>query len=176
MNVIIAVDTSYSMMNYIDQVVNGLNKFLIKLKGLSVHHSIYLTVISFNTDVNYVIRCVNVNMVDKFYTFQFNSFGMTSLYDVIGQIFLDFGIYVPYSSHIFIISDGEDNSSKKYNKNTIDSMLNVAQNNNWKITHCHTDVNILDIPTITYNIEDISSIFDNLSIEDISSTFDNLSI
>lgn len=164
MNVIVAVDTSYSMTNFINQVVNGLNKFLIKLKGLSVDKPIYLTVISFNTDVKYVIKSANVNMVDKFYTFQFNSFGMTSLYDVIGQIFLDFGLYVPCSSHFFIISDGEDNSSKKYNKNTIDSMLNVAQNNNWKITHCHTDVNILDIPTLTYNIEDISSIFDNLSI------------
>ena len=164
MNVIVAVDTSYSMANFINQVVSGLNKFLIKLKVLSVDKPIYLTVISFNTDVNYVIKSVNVNMVDKFYTFQFNSFGMTSLYDVIGQIFLDFGLYVPCSSHFFIISDGEDNSSKKYNKTTIDSMLNVAQNNNWKITHCHTDVNILDIPTLTYNIEDISNVFDNLSI------------
>ena len=31
MNVIVAVDTSYSMTNFINQVVNGLNKFLINL-------------------------------------------------------------------------------------------------------------------------------------------------
>ena len=164
MNVIIAIDTSYSMSNYISQVVNGLNKFLIKLKGLSVDKPIYLTVISFNTDNKYIFKCVNVNMIDKFYIFQFNSFGTTSLYDVIGQIFLDFGLHVSCLSHFFIISDGEDNSSTKYNKQNIDEMLNVAENNNWKIIHCHTDVNILDIPTITYNIEDISSIFDNLSL------------
>ena len=164
MNVIVAVDTSYSMAKFIIQVVNGLNTFLSKLKVLSSNKPIYLTVVSFNTDVQYIFKSVNVNMIDKFYTFQFNSFGMTSLYDVIGQIFLDFGLHVPCQSHFFIISDGEDNSSKKYNKQTIDGMLNVAQYNNWKITHCHTDVNILDIPTITYNIEDISTIFDNLSI------------
>ena len=164
MNVIIAVDTSYSMESFIENMLIGLNKFLIKLKQVSIKQPIYLTVISFNTDIQYVIKSVNVNMIDKFYSFQFKSFGMTSLYDTIGQIFLDFGLYSPCPSHFFIISDGEDNSSKKYNKTTIDGMLNVAKNNNWKITHCHTDLNILDIPTLTYNIEDISNILENLSL------------
>ena len=43
-------------------------------------------------------------------------------------------------------------------------MLNVAQNNNWKILHCHTDANILDVPTLTYNQEDITSLIEKLSI------------
>jgi uncharacterized protein YegL len=163
MNVIIAVDISYSMGGYINKVVDGINNFLLKLKKIS-DRPVYLTIITFNTHVNYIIKSVNVNMIDKFYLFQFNCFGMTSLYDAIGQIFLDFGLHSKCQSYIFIISDGEDNSSKIYNKQIIDGMLSVAQNNNWKILHCHTDANILDVPTITYKQEDITSLFENLSI------------
>ena len=166
MNVIIAVDTSYSMSGFIAQVINGLNNFLTKLKFLSNKNreSIYLSVVSFNTDVNYVIKSVNVNIIDKFYEYQFNSFGLTSLYDAICHVLLDFGTTAQYPSYFFIISDGEDNSSKKFNKQTTDDMLNISQKNNWKITHCHTDTNILDIPTVTYNIEDIGNLFDSLCI------------
>ena len=166
MNVIVAIDTSYSMSNFIEQVILGLNKFLEKLKCLSLKNrqDIYLSVISFNTNIFYIIKHVNVNKIDKFYSFQFNSFGMTSLYDVIGEVLIDFGLIASCSSYFFIISDGEDNSSKKYNKETTDEIVNRAQKGNWKIIHCNTNVNILDIPTITYNIEDIANIFDNLSI------------
>ena len=77
---------------------------------------------------------------------------------------MDFGTSTQYPSYFFIISDGEDNSSKKFNKQTTDQMLDISQKNNWKITHCHTDTNILDIPTVTYNIEDIGNLFDSLCI------------
>lgn len=164
MNVIIAIDISYSMGGYINKVVDGLNNFLLKLKKLSDRQCFYLTIITFSTDVKYVAKSVNVNMIEKFYPLQFNCYGMTSMYDAIGQIFLDFGLNSKCQSYFFIISDGEDNSSKIYNKQTIDGMLNVAQNNNWKILHCHTDANILDVPTITYRQEDITSLFENLSI------------
>jgi hypothetical protein len=103
-------------------------------------------------------------MIDKFYTFQFNSFGMTSLYDAIGQVLFEFGTISQYPSYFFIISDGEDNSSKNFNKETTDEILTISQKNNWKITHCHTDTNILNIPTVTYDIEDIDNLFNNLCI------------
>ena len=89
MNVITAVDISYSMGGYINKVVDGLNNFLLKLKKLSDRQLVYLTIITFSTDVNYVVKSVNVNMIEKFHPFQFNCYGMTSMYDAIGQIILD---------------------------------------------------------------------------------------
>ena len=64
---------------------------------------------------------------------------------------------------ILFINDYND--SYVNNKEDTDRITNEAiKFGGWEITHCHTDTNILDIPTVTYNIEDIGNLFDSLCI------------
>jgi hypothetical protein len=69
------------------------------------------------------------------------------------------------NTKFFIISDGDDNASFRYDKEDADKILNEAINiGKWEIIHCHTDISLLKVPSITYDINNISDIFDNLKI------------
>ena len=66
---------------------------------------------------------------------------------------------------MFIITDGDDNDSYVNNKEDTDRITNEAiKFGGWEITHCHTDTNLLNIPTITYDVNNIMDIFENLKI------------
>jgi hypothetical protein len=90
--------------------------------------------------------------------------GFTTLYDSICNV-ISYATTFKDETHIFIISDGEDNHSKSNTKESTNKICELAINMyKYNITHCHTDVSILNIPTITYDINDIENIFGKLKI------------
>ena len=90
--------------------------------------------------------------------------GFTSLYDSLCEI-ISYATVFKDDTTIFVISDGEDNSSKNYDKESANKMCDIAINiYKYNIIHCHTDTNILNIPTVTYDVNDIEHIFENLKI------------
>ena len=71
---------------------------------------------------------------------------------------------------MYIITDGDDNSSKKYNKENSEELCQHArQSGLWNIIHFHTDDVLVYLNNTTANIlykreDDLSDIFENLSI------------
>ena len=166
-HVIIMIDTSYSMYNRLINIINSLNNFVTKLKEKN-QNDIYLTVVQFNNNLKYICKLININKIGFFTREQFNIYGSTALYDSMAEILLDFGLDSEINQVLFIISDGEDNLSKKYNSNTVNELCEIGKNSQkWNIIHCNTDVSKLNVQTIIFdpdNIDDISSLFDNLLI------------
>ena len=67
---------------------------------------------------------------------------------------------------LFILSDGEDNSSRKYKKNDVDQMCAYLESQGcWNIIYCNTDTSNLTIQNkITYDVDNIEYLFQNLAI------------
>lgn len=162
-NYIIMIDNSYSMGHHMYKVVNGLNTFLYKLKNNK--EKIYLTVITFNSTLNYIVKYADVIMLNEFKLNQFMVNGSTALYDSICEVILTNNFLLTNKINLIIISDGDDNISTSYSKQKTNDICNQAiKSCNWNIIHCNLQEVILDIPTITYELDDISDIFNRLNI------------
>lgn len=164
-HIIILIDCSYSMDSYLCNFVIGLNNFLKNLKSKYKNvENIYLTVVCFSSNIKYILEYENINNINIFLRTQFETWGSTALYDSLCSVILKFKDCNDITN-LFIITDGDDNISKNFSKQQTDDLCNLAINSGlWKITHCHTDINILNIPTIKYDIDDISNIFNMLII------------
>lgn len=160
-HIIVLIDSSYSMESCMKDVVDGLNNFLEKIR---YNHNTYMSVLTFSKHVKCIVECQNVISIKKFQKTEFSTNGSTALYDSICETVTKFS-KLNLKNNLFIITDGDDNCSVSYTKkNTDDICLEALKSRNWKITHCHTDSSILNIPTIHYNVDDISNIFDNLKL------------
>jgi len=165
-HVIILLDVSYSMSAHINNFVYALNNFIKKLRNLN--DSYMLTIGEFNTQLNFITEYQNVESIKEFSSSDFKINGTTALYDAICNTikFISRNINIKAKkTKMFIITDGDDNASFVHNKEDTDRLTNDAINfGGWEITHCHTDSNLLNIPTVTYDVNNIMDIFENLKI------------
>lgn len=162
-HIILLIDVSFSMFSHIKSFINALNKYIFNLKK-NMFCDYYITIGQFNTELNFITECVNISSVPEYSIYDFNIHGTTSMYDAICLTLKKFSNST-YNTELFIISDGDDNSSFLYSKEDTDKFLENALNNSkWKITHCHTDMTLFNVPTINYDINDICNIFDNLKV------------
>lgn len=162
-HIIILVDVSYSMLSHISDFVKALNNFVDKLKNENRYYKI--TVGQFNTHLDYINVFTDLNSIRVFQVNQFNIYGTTALYDAIYNTITNVSTnhqMKNMNTQMYIISDGDDNASK-YKKEDADNIMNnVMKQYNWKIIHCHTDLNLFSIPTINYDINDICDIFNKI--------------
>lgn len=165
-HIIILLDVSYSMSSHIFHFVSALNNFIKKLKNSGENYK--LTVGEFNTHLNFITQYQDIEAVKEFNTSDFKINGTTALFDAICNTIKYIGRnsnLKPEKTKLFIISDGDDNASFVHNKDDTDRLTNEAiQYAGWEITHCHTDANLLNIPTVTYDVNNIMDIFENLQI------------
>jgi uncharacterized protein YegL len=165
-HVIILLDVSYSMSAHINDFVYALNNFIKKLRN--VNDSYMLTIGEFNTQLNFITEYQNVESIKEFSSSDFKINGTTALYDAICNTikFISRNTNIKAKkTKMFIITDGDDNASFVHNKEDTDRLTNDAINfGGWEITHCHTDSNLLNIPTVTYDVNNIMDIFENLKI------------
>jgi uncharacterized protein YegL len=164
-HIIILVDTSYSMFNYINNVVISLNNFIKKLK--EKEDSILITVGYFSNKISYITRYKNIKFVGNILPQEFIVYGSTALYDSICDVINNFSVINECYHTLFIISDGDDNVSTKYNREQANKMCEEVSKNNWKILHCNTDGSQLNVQSIIFDIknpDDIESLFERLQI------------
>ena len=163
---IFLLDTSYSMQLYISKIINGLNNYIAKLKNLN--NDIYITIIYFNNSATYLYNCVQIKNIDTINPNMFINFGTTALYDSVCDVLLNFRKNI-CKNNLYIITDGDDNDSKRYNKENSEELCQHAKLSGlWNIIHFHTDevlVFLNNTKNILYKREDdLSDIFENLSI------------
>jgi uncharacterized protein YegL len=164
-HIIILIDTSYSMNRYILNVVKSLNNFIDKLKYTS--NDVYISVASFNNNLTCIVDTININLVKEFNEKQFFIWGSTALYDSICETIKSFEYNNDFHHNLFIISDGDDTVSQKYNKDSANKLCDEAISTGWNITHCSTEASELKVNSFIFDInneDDISNIFNKMSI------------
>lgn len=164
LHIIILIDVSYSMGMHIHNFVYSLNNFLKQLKHKN--SETYITLAQFNTSLSFICEYKNINLINSFQPSEFNIHGTTALYDAIYNTIKKISSNTHFTNtKFFIISDGDDNASFKHDKEDTDKILNEAINiGKWEIIHCHTDISLLKVSSVIYDINNISDIFSNLKI------------
>jgi len=167
-HVIFLIDCSYSMNKYLNSIVNNLNNYVKNNKYIT---NLFLSVVTFSTGIHFIIKLQNIKDVQEFNINQFDMSGLTRLYDSICDVlitFEEFNKNIECRQNLLIISDGEDNSSWRFNKESMNKLCNEYKKYNWTIKNYNTNfIEDLSIPTIVFDInneDDISNIFENLKI------------
>lgn len=167
-HIIFLIDCSYSMNSHLINIINNINNFVKKNKYTP---NLFLSVVSFSENINFIIRLKSINQVEELNINHFQMGGLTRLYDSICDILENFKIFNENrdcKQNLIIISDGEDNSSWRFNKESMNKLCDDSKKYNWTITNYNTNfIDDLTIPTIVFDInkeDDISDIFENLKI------------
>ncbi|CAL5995906.1 von_Willebrand factor type A domain-containing protein [Hexamita inflata] len=134
MEVISILDMSGSMSGLTNDTIGSYNTYLQKLR-MQKKHEIYLTLVVFNTESKIIYEHVNVKKIKNITTQIYNPEGGTALNDAIGiaitrtQQFIHKlkRKYVPKKVSFFIITDGEENSSRDYTNKDIKKMVTKSQ-------------------------------------------------
>ena len=163
---IILIDVSYSMSSHIHKFVLAINKFLHSLKQQNRYNNTYITVGQFSHHLRFICECKNINEIDYFDIKDFTLDGTTALYDAIYKT-IKLTKDIPANTNMFIITDGDDTCSFYATKDDIDIMMNkMIEENKWNIIHCNVDMNTFNVPTIKYDMAELSDIFDKINLYD----------
>jgi hypothetical protein len=162
-HVLVAIDVSYSMSGFIENAVKGLNEFVVRLRVM--HPSCYLSVVWFNDDWGYVIKGMPVS-TQVFTMSNFTCRGTTSLFDCVYDLVNEWGVY-DNPTFMYVISDGDDNSSKRYKEvDVADICSRAIKTKGWMITHCSTETSKLIPHTkqVRYDVDDIENMMSGLGL------------
>lgn len=136
-DIIFVLDESSSMRRHSESYIEGINAFIRSQKQFNPNAS--FTMVKFNSTVTTL--CLN----DKIYTLpeftreHYKPAGITSMYDAIG-----YAINMKHGENIkntimFILTDGEDNHSKKFNQIMIGEKINYMKEIGWSFVYIATN-------------------------------------
>lgn len=127
--VLFILDKSGSMAHLTNDVIGGFNSFIADQK--KIEGEIFLTVVAFNQRVDSYARrdLRSIDVIEDVFPYQ--ATGMTALYDAVGEGIEELGKALagipekerPDKVMVVIMTDGEENSSRYYNKDKISSMI-----------------------------------------------------
>lgn len=133
------IDRSGSMSSILESAINGFNEFIIEQKNQD--GDAVVSTYMFSSNYQKLYENINVkecNLLDKI---TFIPGGMTALYDAIGQT-IDNELDIlgnlskeerPIKTLCVILTDGYENSSKKYSSSKIKEMISEMKNDfNWE--------------------------------------------
>lgn len=127
----IIIDKSGSMATVINDTIGGFNKFLADQKAIPGEAS--LTLCTFNTECTLVHSAIPLASVPDLCNKTYNTSGMTALLDAMGTTITSVGEKLaalsederPSKVVFLIITDGQENSSHKFTKDQIKSMVKL---------------------------------------------------
>ena len=165
-NYIIFLDASYSMRKNMYKVAKGINSFIYKINKDNTQS--YFTFFIFHDELINISFLQDTSVFGLFNESSIRQYGCTALYDSLGKFFNEYGeIFDNFTNYMYIISDGEDNKSFRYNVGEIDNLLELYSSKGWNIVHCDIDQSEFSmkfIDTMVYDVDNIDMLFDNLKI------------
>jgi len=141
-DIVLIIDTSFSVSkNYID-IIN----FLIQSEK-EKHQESRITLVTFNTKITYIYLNTPLNEIHR--PIEIVPDGMTALYDCVNSILnnlLRFFTRTQQSNPVlFLLTDGDDNSSIITNHQHLKLQLNRIRTIGWKVVFLGTTLASLDI-------------------------------
>ena len=141
-------DRSGSMFNLVDSHLSGYNNFVEEQKKQS--GKMYLTTIRFDDEIEVIGKNVKIEEVTKADYRTFESRGCTALYDSIGEAIeimkenyeKNNNDNKNYNYIIMVMTDGMENSSRKYNRSSIKKLIEKCKTEyKWDIKFMATNQN-----------------------------------
>lgn len=131
--IICILDRSGSMFPLTQSVINGYNEFIKSQR--KVEGDAYVTTVLFDDEYKMLYDHINIQEIPEMTERQYNADGLTMLYDAIGMTMDSVGERLantpederPEHVVFFIMTDGANNYSKKYSKETIKEMIEHQQ-------------------------------------------------
>ena len=136
--IIFIIDKSGSMHNLTDDTIGGFNGFIESQKAIDGKAT--LTTVLFDSTWKILHDGIDIHEVKPMTTTDYVAGGMTAMLDAIGEIINrvqdrhdELGKEKPEEVLFVITTDGEENSSRKYNKSQIEKMIKHQTNGHgWK--------------------------------------------
>lgn len=151
------LDKSGSMSCVANSTIRNFNEQIQQMKENSKDQEIYCSLITFNGDVYEHIWNENVSNIEEADENTYQTVGSTALYDAIGYCVNK--AKETYKNEdpkeiahlVYILSDGEENASKKYTQESVSSLLKSCdEEGNW--TFCYMGCSKLQVETAAKNI------------------------
>lgn len=122
MRIVILLDKSGSMNDNKEQTIQGYNDFLENQKKLETADSCSVSLYTFSDSLDTVYENVLLNNADRLTALNYNPDGCTALLDSMGKILKKLE---PNGARtlFLIITDGDENSSRKYTHTMIKEMI-----------------------------------------------------
>jgi Mg-chelatase subunit ChlD len=137
---VIIVDRSGSMQPIADDTVGAFNEFLQeqrKAKGKTT-----ITHIQFDTEYEVLADGVEVSKAKEYTTETYQPRGCTALYDAVGKAMTTVMARIeamPEKSRpkvlVAILTDGQENSSREYNKDTVKALIEKSEKVGWSVVY-----------------------------------------
>lgn len=135
-HIVLVADRSGSMYSIRDDAEGGINSFIAKNKefekGIATF-SLY--------DFDTVYRNVfGPRDIKQFTSYTLNPGGGTALYDAVGRAISDTNLFInstpealrPGKIIFVIVTDGQENSSREYNKQNLKSLISASREKGWE--------------------------------------------
>jgi hypothetical protein len=139
-DIIFILDESASMRRHSDSYISGINAFINTQKQFNPYSS--FTMVKFNSNITTL--CVD----SKMYTLpeltreHYKPDGITAMYDAIGHVInLKYDETIRKNTVVFILTDGEDNHSRKFTQSMIGDTINYMKERGWTFVYIATDHN-----------------------------------
>lgn len=123
----VVMDRSGSMASIKDDVIGGFNTFLKEQK--SAPGDVTFTLVLFDNEFLTPYYAVDIQKVPDLNQFNYTPRGSTALYDAVGRTIDEIGKRLDKHSEkpdkviVAILTDGEENSSSKYTRDQVASMI-----------------------------------------------------
>jgi uncharacterized protein YegL len=149
--IIAILDRSGSMGGLVNDVIGGYNQFIKEQKVLPGEAKV--TLVLFDNKIEIPYSGMKIQDVPELTKEVYFARGMTSLLDAIGQTFNNVGSRLaatpenerPEKVIVLINTDGEENSSKEFNKAKIKEMIeHQEQKYNWQILFLGANIDSVD--------------------------------
>ena len=136
--IIFVIDKSGSMVNLVGDTIGGFNGFIESQKALDGKAT--LTTVLFDTGWKTLHNGLDIREVKPMTSSDYSAYGGTAMLDAIGETINrvqdrhdELGNEKPDSVLFVITTDGEENSSRKFNKSQIEKMIKHQTNGHgWK--------------------------------------------
>lgn len=161
-HVILMIDSSWSMYQYSEKIYKGLRKFIQQLKDSG--RNVYVSIVFFSDEPVYFLKSVPIGSIDYMDFSKVRINGVTKLYDSVVNVLTEWSHNMCNKNTLYIISDGEDNSSDEHDEKSAQEVVNQAQNHPaWKVVQCDTETPVLETRNVVqYKLDEIDSLLGNL--------------
>lgn len=136
--IVMVLDESGSMEPIRNQIIGSINDLIMEQKQIKERPATF-TLVKFSDKVKEVIINKSLANIRSLTQEDYTPSGSTALYDAIGNTITRFRN--EKNVLMVIVTDGQENASKRYTRNQINSMINEKKiNNNWTYVYLSSDL------------------------------------
>lgn len=151
---LIILDESGSMQLIKEEAINGVNETVQTILHAQQRHKEqehFVSLVTFNIDTRTIWECIPANEIKEISRTDYYPNCSTALYDAMGMSLNALLPHVAPNDKILvtIVTDGEENASKEYNKKSIKALVEELKNKGWVFVYIGANQ---DVKKVTENI------------------------